>query len=252
MSKKKPEGQNLLFIFVMTLIVALTISIIPSKKDKEKEPSLLEMVPSVTQSRQLESGEDLTAKAEPGKVSGAQEVKEKATAQVPSTEPEVQAAPEGDIAVAHDDGQEVAAKVEPVLPPAEKEDKIPAAPAVEEKKPAVAVKAEKALPEPEKPAVAVKSEKALPEPEKPAAESEKPAAGSEKALETGAIAQKETPKEPEAAQPVVAPADDKAREDAVAPGDTAVAAAPADPAPGQEEPTQAEVPPQASGSTTVE
>ncbi len=51
MSKKQPDGQNALFVFVLTLIIALTISILPSDDEKQNELTLMEMVPSVTEHR---------------------------------------------------------------------------------------------------------------------------------------------------------------------------------------------------------
>lgn len=63
MRKNQPDGQNSLFVFVLTLIIALTISIIPSNKDKEAELSLLEMIPSVTQSHLVSTESDHSAPA---------------------------------------------------------------------------------------------------------------------------------------------------------------------------------------------
>ena len=51
MSKKQPDGQNALFVFVLTLIIALTISILPSDDEKQNDLTLMEMVPSVSEHR---------------------------------------------------------------------------------------------------------------------------------------------------------------------------------------------------------
>lgn len=54
MSKKQPDGQNALFLFVLTLIIALTISVMPSDDGKKNDQTLMDMVPSVTEHRLTE------------------------------------------------------------------------------------------------------------------------------------------------------------------------------------------------------